>query len=168
MIKTHDRPALRRRRYIPSKYLASLAIIITGAMLGLSPAYAEPAKLDLAAYKGKVVYLDFWASWCGPCKASFPYMERLKATYGRDGLVIIAVNVDHAQAKAENFLKAQQSDLAVVYDPKGEIATAYNVKDMPTSVLIGRDGKVRYVHKGFFPDQTEAYGRQVEALLHEK
>jgi thiol-disulfide isomerase/thioredoxin len=148
--------------------LISLATLISGAIIGLSPAQAEPAKLDLSAYKGKVVYLDFWASWCGPCKASFPYMERLKSAYGGDGLVIIAVNVDHSQAKAANFLSAQGSDLTVVYDPKGEIATAYHVKDMPTSVLIDRDGKVRYVHKGFFPDQTAEYGRQVEVLLHEK
>lgn len=165
MIDLPNDPNVLRRRYFR---LTSLAILIGSVLIGLSPAHAAPAKLDLSAYKGKVVYLDFWASWCGPCKASFPYMERLKAAYGRDGLIIIAVNVDHSQAKAENFLSAQDSDLAVVYDPKGEIATAYHVKDMPTSVLIDRDGKVRYIHKGFFPDQTTEYGRQVEALLHEK
>jgi len=148
-------------RFKPLIAAISLAVITvpTGA-------FAAPP-LDLSAYKGKVVYLDFWASWCQPCKASFPYMEQLKQLYGSQGLVIIAVNVDHAQPRAQAFLQAMNSDLPVVYDPKGELAARFKVKDMPTSILIGRDGTTRYVHNGFFTEQTAIYGSQVAELIHE-
>ena len=127
---------------------------------------ADAGQLDLAAYKGKVVYLDFWASWCHPCEESFPYMEEAKRLYGPQGLEIIAVNVDHSRARADAFLKKQKSDLNIVYDPKGALATRFEVKDMPTSILIGRDGTVRYVHQGFFPEKTAEYDSHISELLH--
>jgi thiol-disulfide isomerase/thioredoxin len=126
--------------------------------------HAAPT-VDLTAYKGKVVYLDFWASWCHPCEQSFPYMEELKQRY-RGDLVVVAVNVDHDRDRAEAFLERMHSDLPVIYDPKGAIATRFGVKDMPTSVLIGRDGQVRYVHKGFFPEQMPEYNTQLSELVH--
>lgn len=131
-----------------------------------SAADADP--LDLGAYKGKVVYLDFWASWCHPCEQSFPFMARAKQLYGSQGLEIVAVNVDHSRARADAFLKQHQNDFDVIYDPKGVIATHFDVKDMPTSILIGRDGTVRYVHQGFFPEKTGEYDSHISELLHAK
>ncbi|ESQ85234.1 hypothetical protein AEAC466_05855 [Asticcacaulis sp. AC466] len=162
--KTRTRPTVKQIRGLAAACLAFAGSL----MLGFNPSHAADGQIDLSAYKGKVVYLDFWASWCGPCKNSFPYMENLKAAHAGDDLVIITVNLDHSRQKADAFLKSLNSDLNVVYDPKGSLASTYRIKDMPTSLLIGRDGRVRYVHNGFFPAQTAEYRAQIESLLREK
>lgn len=137
-------------------------------MLGLLFAAARPAQAEdfsLAAYKGKVVYLDFWASWCTPCKLSFPWMNDLQRQYAQKGLVVVAVNVDHDRAAAGAFLHDTPASFPVIYDPEGKIAERFDVKDMPTSVLIGRDGAVHYVHQGFTPSHEGDYIGHVAALL---
>jgi Thiol-disulfide isomerase and thioredoxins len=128
---------------------------------------APPAALDLTAYKGKVVYLDFWASWCNPCRLSFPWMSKLQQANAAKGLVVIAVNVDRDKKLADDFLGRYDHPFKVVYDPKGEIAGQYHVNDMPTSVVFGRDGKVHSTHAGFFQDQEGSYAAQIDALLAE-
>jgi thiol-disulfide isomerase/thioredoxin len=152
--------------------LGVLAAILCGLMLhGLAgSARAAPASggLDLSPYKGRVVYLDFWASWCGPCKLSFPYMQTMTSRYAGSDFVVLAVNLDHDRANADAFLKQVGSRLTVVYDPAGTIARGYAVREMPSSVLIGRDGKVRYVHKGFFLAQTKQYEAHIVELIGEK
>ncbi len=140
------------------------------SVVALGPALADnrPGQLDLAKYKGKVVYLDFWASWCGPCRLSFPYMELLRSAYARKEFVVIAVNVDHSRERADAFLNQVGGNVPVVYDPKGVIAAKYHVSEMPTSVLIGRDGRVRFVHQGFFETKTPQYESHIEELINEK
>ena len=139
-------------------------------LLSLLPlgAVAQAADLDLSAYRGKVVYLDFWASWCTPCRLSFPWMNEIQQSYGRDGLVVIGINVDHDRALADAFLRASAPGFKIVYDPSGAIASQYNFRDMPTSVLIGRDGKVHFTHDGFFPAKEGAYAEDIVALLNQK
>lgn len=134
----------------------------------LAPPSARAGGLDLSAYRGKVVYLDFWASWCNPCRESFPWMNRIQESLGSKGLVVIAVNVDHDRELADEFLRANAASFRIVYDPDGTIASTYDFKDMPTSILIGRDGRVRYVHNGFFQDRTQSYLADVDTLLGEK
>ena len=131
-------------------------------------ASSRAADIDLSQYKGKVVYLDFWASWCTPCHLSFPWMNDIQRQYGSDGLVIIAVDVDRDRAAADEFLAASRGALQIVYDPKGAIAGRYAVKSMPTAVLIGRDGKVHSVHDGFVVSQEDRYLADVVALLHQQ
>lgn len=156
----------RRSKVFISIIILTIALI--AQFLGAA-AFAEgPQALDLSAYKGRVVYLDFWASWCGPCAQSFPYMAELKRLYAEQGLEIIAVNVDHSRERADAFLTKTHSHLNVVYDPKGQLATAFGVKDMPTAVLIGRDGRTRYVHEGFFPEKEPLYHTHISELLNEK
>lgn len=142
-------------------------ILIAIALL-LAAGTANAAELDLSAYRGKVIYLDFWASWCTPCRLSFPWMNGIQQSYGRNGLVVIAVNVDHDRALADAFLRAGAPGFKIVYDPNGDIASQYNFRDMPTSVLIGRDGKVRFTHDGFFPAKEGAYAADIVALLNQK
>ena len=144
-----------------------VALYLLFGFLGLA-SVASAADLDLSAYKGKVVYLDFWASWCTPCRQSFPWMSQIQAMHGADGLVVIAVNVDHDKELAETFLKRYAPQFKIVYDSKGEIATKYKLNDMPTSYLIGRDGRVRYTHAGFFPNQEGNYDVQIRELLNEQ
>ena len=138
-------------------------------VLGLGPpAQAQSTSLNLEQYRGKVVYLDFWASWCGPCKLSFPYMQKMVLRYPRNDLVVIAVNVDRSRASADAFLGQVQNRLPVVYDPTAAVAKTFAIKAMPSSVLIGRDGRVRYVHQGFFLDKAPTYEAHISELLNEK
>jgi len=141
--------------------LAALMVLLGGAV-----ARAEP--LDLSRYRGKVVYLDFWASWCTPCHLSFPWMNDLQQSYGREGLAIVAVDLDRDPHAADGFLAENRGALDIVRDPKGDIARQFNFKDMPTAILIGRDGRIRATHSGFVTSQEGAYQADVVRLLAEK
>lgn len=105
--------------------------------------------VTLASLRGQWVYLDFWASWCGPCKQSFPWMNEMHSKYGSRGLRIIAINVDAKASDAERFLGGTPAKFAIAYDPKGETPKRYAVKAMPTSYLIDPKGRVTLVHAGF-------------------
>ncbi len=141
---------------------------LLAALLLPAGATAVAGPLDLSAYRGKVVYLDFWASWCAPCRQSFPWMNTITDEYGNAGLVVIGVNVDHERDLAQTFLQQNAADFQIVYDPDGSLAQKYNVQAMPTSILIGRDGKVHYIHSGFHPNQEPGYLAQIRALLNQK
>lgn len=130
-----------------------------------SAAASPPAAVQQA--KGQVVYLDFWASWCTPCKASFPFMNELHQQYGSKGLTLIGVNLDEQRSAADRFLQQTPALFRIVYDPKGVSPEQYQVKAMPTSVLIDRRGQVRLVHAGFRERDRESLRAQVEMLLRE-
>ncbi len=145
-------------------------LAVAGFLIGDGLAVAAPPTpdLDLAQYKGKVVYLDFWASWCGPCHLSFPYMDSLPERFPGGDLVVIAVDVDHDRAKADAFLKRFGRSVPILFDTSGKLATRFGVQEMPTSMLIGRDGRTRYIHRGFFVEKTPLYDAHITELLHEK
>lgn len=124
--------------------------------------------VDLSAYRGRVVYLDFWASWCAPCQKSFPWMESMQNRYAGDGLVIVAVNVDRMRRDAARFLATQTASFDLRFDPQGLMPEAFKVKGMPTSVLIDRKGVVRFTHIGFRPVDASAYEAQIRQILAEK
>src|ERR1700722_15548182 len=124
--------------------------------------------LDLTSLRGHVVYLDFWASWCGPCKQSFPWMETMKTTYEAQGLEITTVNLDTDRADADKFLKQFHPTFDVRFDPKGELAELYKLQGMPSSVLIDRHGVTRFTHLGFRPIDGPIYEAQLRGLLAEK
>jgi thiol-disulfide isomerase/thioredoxin len=147
---------------------AFVVLFLASAFLFGIPNVADAEALDLSLYKGKVVYLDFWASWCNPCRQSFPWMNQIQSIYAQKGLVVIGVNVDHDPELAKEFLQANFPQFKIVYDSGGKIAGAFNFKNMPSSFLIGRDGKIRYVHSGFFPSQERAYVSDIVTLLNEK
>ena len=113
------------------------------------PTATSAVTVDLAKLKGKIVYVDFWASWCGPCKQSFPWMNDMHAKYAARGLEIVAINVDAKQADAERFLATTPAKFTVAFDAKGVTPKQFAVKAMPTSYLIDGDGKVLLVHAGF-------------------
>ena len=105
--------------------------------------------VNLEDFRGKVVYLDFWASWCIPCKKSFPWMNEIKKKYKEKGFEIIAVNLDKNKASADAFLKDMEVVFTLAFDQKGDSAAEYKLRGMPSSYLIGRDGIVYASHIGF-------------------
>jgi cytochrome c biogenesis protein CcmG, thiol:disulfide interchange protein DsbE len=126
------------------------------------------ASLDLTGLRGRVVYIDFWASWCGPCRQSFPWMEAMKSTYEAQGLEIVAVNLDRDRADADRFLRLFHPTFDVRFDPKGDLAEFYKVQGMPSSVVIDRHGVARFTHVGFRPVDGAIYEAQLRELLAEK
>ena len=138
------------------------------ATLGGWPAQAQQHTFDAAAYVGKVLYLDFWASWCAPCQLSFPYMSHLLSTYNTTDFALVAVNVDHDRERADAFLSRVGGAVPVVFDARGAIAARYQIKAMPTSLLFGRDGRKRFEHDGFNEGQVATYDEHILELLHER
>jgi len=149
--------------------VGSLAVIaiLSIASLASGPAWSEDntAEFDVSRYDGKIVLLDFWASWCGPCAESFPWMSEMNARYAEQGLVVVGVNLDENRDDAERFLAEHPSDFAQVFNPEGTLAEAYGVDTMPTSILIDRNGKVVARHRGFRLKETDDYERNLVALL---
>lgn len=174
MNRTPDRPRL-----------GALALLALALALALAPpqtqATAEVGKrpppvelptvdgslLQLERLRGQVVYLDFWASWCTPCRQSFPWMADMHRRYAAQGLNVVAVNVDARQADAQGFLKSVPAPFKVAFDPAGKTPREYAIKAMPTSVLIGRDGRVRLVHAGFRASDTAALEAAITEALKE-
>jgi thiol-disulfide isomerase/thioredoxin len=142
-----------------------LALGIAMTIVACGPAHGEG--LDLSAYRGKVVYLDFWASWCTPCRRSFPWLDDLVSQYGKRDLVVIGVNLDQSNDLAEKFLNDTPAHFPIIYDPQGAIATTFKIKGMPSAVLIDRTGRVRFEHVGFSDNRKDEYEAQVQELLAE-
>ncbi len=124
-----------------------------------------PGVTKLSDLRGKVVYVDFWASWCAPCKQSFPWMDEMQRKYADRGLRIVAINFDTKRADADKFLATSPVSFAIAFDAKGDSARRLAVKGMPTSVLVAGDGKVLYVHRGFrLEERAELQTRLAAAL----
>jgi thiol-disulfide isomerase/thioredoxin len=140
------------------KYLGMLFLVVSSLSV-------QAEMLDLSPYKGKVVYLDFWASWSAPCRASFPWMNQLQKDLQTQGLQIVTVNVDVSHAEAQRFIKRYPADFEVIYDPQGKLAEAHHVMGMPSSFLYGRDGKLISSHIGFSNKKTDALRAAIEAAL---
>ncbi|MET1218823.1 MAG: TlpA disulfide reductase family protein [Glaciecola sp.] len=115
--------------------------------------------------QGRVVYIDFWASWCVPCRRSFPWMEAMHQKYAKHGLVIIAVNLDEDTALADSFLAQNQASFHIEFNPSGEVAQKFALRGMPSSYLIDKEGDIAVAHTGFFTSKTERYEAQIKALL---
>jgi len=121
----------------------------------------------LADTKGKVVLVDFWASWCPPCKESFPALDRIDHDFRSRGVDVIAVNVDERRKDADTFLAAHPHQLLVVFDAQGKSAKAFKVRGMPTSFVIDRQGEIRYTHQGYSKSVDADYRHELETLLNE-
>lgn len=118
----------------------------------LAPDFSLPTdsgNVSLDSLRGNLVLVDFWASWCAPCRQSFPWMSRLYDRYKSKGLVIVAINLDKDHQLAEDFISDFSPPFIVAYDPSGKTAEAFNVPAMPSSYLVGPDGTILYSHAGF-------------------
>ncbi len=135
--------------------------IIVAALLAFSSPATASGGLDLSAHEGKVVVVDFWASWCVPCRRSFPWLNDMHARYADQGLVIIGVNLDTDRDDAMAFLAEYPADFHIHFDAGAGLAKDYGVEAMPSSFVIGRDGQVKARHLGFKVKRTAEY----EAIL---
>ncbi len=134
-----------------------------------APAIALPTAagdaVTLDKLRGRIVYVDFWASWCSPCRRSFPWMNEMQQKYGPRGFTIVGINVDKKRADAERFLQQTPAAFTVVYDEAGASPAAFDVKGMPSSYLIDAQGKVVDVEIGFHDDRKAALEERIRALL---
>jgi thiol-disulfide isomerase/thioredoxin len=126
---------------------------------------AQGSVLALDTLRGKVVYVDFWASWCGPCRRSFPWMNEMQQKYGGKGLAIVAVNVDKKRGDANKFLEQFPANFPVVFDEAGASPAAFGVKGMPSSYLIDARGNVVFVERGFLDGSRVELEDRIKSLL---
>jgi len=124
-------------------------------------------KISLSQYKGQVVMLNFWASWCGPCRQEMPLLENIYKKYNKMGFTLIGVNVEPDSKAAEGFLKETPVTFPVIYDKDSTVSKAYDVSGMPSTVIIDRKGNVRELHKGYNPGDENGYMDMVRTLVRE-
>ena len=140
-----------------------LVAMIATWLLVLPAETVSSATFDPQEYAGKVVVLDFWASWCVPCRRSFPWLNSMHVKYEGDGLVIVGVNLDMERTEAERFLAEFPAEFRIVYDDEMALARRFEVIAMPSSYVIGRDGEVLAEHLGFKVRKQDEY----EAVIRE-
>lgn len=149
---------LRTRWFNRAGFLCA-ALLLT---LAATPeSRGDDLALDLDAYRGKVVVVDFWASWCVPCRRSFPWLNSMQKKYADEGLVIVGVNMDASADDAQAFLRDFPADFRIVNDPEGVLAREFDVIAMPSSYVIDRNGRIAAKHLGFKVKKQDEY----EAML---
>lgn len=144
------------------------ALGLLGALALPAIARAEHATLDLAAWRGKVLYVDFWASWCAPCRQAFPFMAGLLQRHAGEGLAVVTINQDRQRAAGEAFLRQLDAHLPVIWDADGALGQAWRINAMPTTLVFDRKGTLRLRREGFQPQDLAATRVTVEALLRER
>ncbi|MGK0498779.1 MAG: peroxiredoxin [Oceanicoccus sp.] len=127
----------------------------------------QGSNLRLSEYRGQVVLINFWASWCGPCRQEMPLLDEMQKKYSRLGFTILGINVDKDPAAADKILRDIPVSFPVLYDSLGEVSQNYNVSAMPTTIIVDRDGNMRYLHKGFKPGYEEKYIANIKTLIRE-
>jgi thiol-disulfide isomerase/thioredoxin len=159
-------------RLLPALVLVSLLFASSAqatAPGAAAPPFALPTAggktVSLPPLRGRVVYVDFWASWCAPCRRSFPWMNELQSRYGKDGLAIVGINVDKRREDAERFLRDTPASFTIAFDAQGTTPAAYDVKGMPSSYLIDRNGHVVAVEEGFHDERRDEIEARIRALL---
>jgi len=151
---------------------AALAITTTvGASASMAPSFSLPSRsgdtVSLAQLKGKVVMLNFWASWCGPCRQEMPLLDQMHKRYSSLGFTLVGVNVDANSKDAEEWLSKTPVSFPVLFDRESKVSKLYDVSAMPSTVFIDRQGNVRDVHRGYKTGDEGEYLNQIRALLKE-
>lgn len=150
--------------------IASALVFVSFAAAGVaadeSARPLDPVEtLDLEAFRGKVVVVDFWASWCVPCRRSFPWLDEMQRKYGEQGLVVIGINEDDAAGDAEDFLRNYPVSFRIVRDRDGALARRFDLLAMPSSYVLDRDGEIAARHLGFKSARRDEYEETLRRLL---
>ena len=169
MIRIYRQAFLLARAALVATVMLNAAEVLAVAVGDVAPAFALPTaageSVALDKLKGRVVYVDFWASWCGPCRRSFPWLNEMQQKYGARGFTVVGVNVDKRRPDAERFLQQTPATFTIVYDEAGKTPEAYTVKGMPSSYLIDAAGKVVAIESGFRDEQKAVFEERIRALL---
>jgi peroxiredoxin len=123
--------------------------------------------VSLAQYKGNVVMINFWASWCGPCRQEMPLLEGIYKKYNKMGFTMIGVNVEPDSNAANEWLKATPVSFPILYDRDSKVSKLYDVAGMPSTVIIDRSGKLRVLHRGYKPGDENEYLDSIRTLIRE-
>ena len=138
---------------------------------GPAPPFTLGAKgggtINLAQYKGQVVMINFWASWCGPCRTEMPLLESIYKKYNKMGFTMLGVNVEPNSQAANDWLKATPVSFPILYDTDSKVSKLYDVAGMPSTVIIDRTGKLRVLHRGYKPGDENEYLDSIRTLIRE-
>jgi peroxiredoxin len=154
--------------------LVLLATMLTGTagaekISGKAPDFTLESRsgenIKLSELRGQVVMVNFWASWCGPCRKEMPKLDELQDEYADYGFTILGVNVDEDRAKAKKLLEHVPVDFTILWDPESRVSELYEVDAMPSTLLIDQDGQLRYRHRGYKPGYVDQYEKQVKKLV---
>jgi len=144
---------------------------LAGSEGGPAPAFSLASRagsqVSLAQYKGQVVMINFWASWCGPCRQEMPLLESIYKKYSKMGFTLIGVNVEPDSNAANEWLKATPVSFPILYDKDSKVSKLYDVEGMPSTVIIDRTGKLRKLHRGYKPGDENEYLDSIRALVRE-
>ena len=121
--------------------------------------------VSLSQFKGDVVMINFWASWCGPCRQEMPLLDDIYKQYKDMGFVLLGVNVEPDAQSADAWLKKTPVSYPILYDPKSQVSQLYQVQAMPTTVIVDRQGNVRFVHNGYLPGDENQYMNSIRTLV---
>ena len=124
-------------------------------------------EISLSQFKGQVVMINFWASWCGPCRQEMPILEQLYDKYKPMGFTMVGVNVEPDSNAAINWLKATPVTFPILFDTKSQVSKLYQVAGMPSTVIVDRKGNLRWLHRGYKPGDENEYLNQIRALVRE-
>jgi peroxiredoxin len=122
-------------------------------------------EVALQSFRGKVVLLNFWATWCGPCREELPELDRVQEKFRKRGLAVVAVTVDNELENIRGFLKKYDLELQALWDRRKKVADAYKVEKMPSSYLIDRNGVIRFVHLGYSPEELKRIEAEIDEML---
>jgi len=154
----------------PFAVLVILVAVATGAHAA-TPAFTLPARdggnLSLEELKGQVVMINFWATWCGPCRQEMPLLEQIQTKYEPLGFTLVGINVEPDSAAAQQWLAKVPVTFPILFDRGNEVAESFGVEGMPSSVFIDRAGNVRYVHRGYRPGDEAKYADMIRSLVKE-
>ena len=160
---------------LPRRAAAAVLFIAGAAFAGdtgsPAPAFTLPAlsgqESALSQFKGQVVMVNFWATWCGPCQQEMPLLDQMYKKYKPAGFTLIGVNVDKDSPPVKELMARKPVSFPVLLDPANQVSKAYHVDEMPSSVLIDRKGQIRYVHRGYRPGDENEYQDRIRQLIRE-